>query len=96
MAMGALCICAFLFFYAWEKSSDLEKYGYTAIFAGAIGNILDRLIEGAVVDFIYLHIKDYYWPAFNIADSAICCGVFWILFVQWVNKKPSDGQKIDA
>lgn len=46
----------------------------TLILGGAIGNLWDRLVLGYVVDFIQLHYGGFYWPAFNIADSAICVG----------------------
>ncbi len=45
------------------------------IIGGALGNVIDRLVHGAVADFFYFHIGPHYWPAFNIADSAICIGV---------------------
>ena len=45
------------------------------IIGGAIGNVADRLRFGAVVDFLYFHAGSWYWPAFNLADSAICLGV---------------------
>lgn len=45
------------------------------ILGGAIGNLLDRFRFGAVVDFFSWHVADHYWPAFNVADSAICVGV---------------------
>jgi signal peptidase II len=45
------------------------------IIGGAIGNVIDRLRFGAVVDFLYFHAGAWYWPAFNFADSAICLGV---------------------
>ncbi len=44
------------------------------ILGGAIGNVIDRMIFGAVIDFIDLHVAGYHWPAFNVADSAITCG----------------------
>jgi signal peptidase II len=49
------------------------------IIGGAIGNVVDRLRFGAVVDFLYFHAGSWYWPAFNLADSAICLGVAAIL-----------------
>jgi signal peptidase II len=45
------------------------------VFGGAAGNLLDRWRVGAVVDFIDVHWRDYHWPAFNVADSAITVGV---------------------
>ena len=45
------------------------------IIGGAVGNVVDRLRLGAVVDFLYFHAGQWYWPAFNLADSAICLGV---------------------
>jgi signal peptidase II len=44
------------------------------IAGGALGNLLDRLLYGHVVDYLYFHINEYYWPAFNLADSAITVG----------------------
>ena len=46
----------------------------TLILGGALGNVIDRLRFGAVVDFIQWHAAGFYWPAFNVADSAICIG----------------------
>lgn len=64
----------------WRKDilslGNLAKYGYLLIFAGALGNILDRICLGYVVDFLDFHV----WPVFNIADSAICVGAVLIAF----------------
>ena len=48
--------------------------GLALILGGALGNVVDRVHLGAVVDFLYFHVGQYYWPAFNLADSAITCG----------------------
>ena len=45
------------------------------VIGGAVGNVVDRLRLGAVVDFLDFHIGGWHWPAFNLADSAICLGV---------------------
>jgi signal peptidase II len=50
------------------------------IIGGAVGNVVDRLRLGAVVDFLDFHIGSWHWPAFNVADSAICIGVAAMLF----------------
>jgi signal peptidase II len=44
------------------------------ILSGAVGNLVDRLLWGAVIDFLDFHYRGYHWPAFNVADSAITCG----------------------
>ena len=51
----------------------------TLVLGGALGNVIDRLRFGAVVVFIQWHIAGYYWPAFNLADSAICLGAALLL-----------------
>jgi signal peptidase II len=59
------------------KSNQQNRFlsvGLTLIIGGALGNLFDRIVHGHVIDFIQLHAGGYYWPAFNIADSAICVG----------------------
>ncbi|MDQ3206469.1 MAG: signal peptidase II [Pseudomonadota bacterium] len=51
---------------------------YALVIGGAIGNVIDRLLYGHVVDFIQWHWRDYYWPSFNIADAAIVGGAIGI------------------
>ena len=53
------------------------------IFSGAVGNLIDRLRLGEVIDFIDVHWYNYHWPAFNIADSSICVGVGIMLICSW-------------
>lgn len=56
-----------------------EAFGFSMILGGAVGNLYDRLQHGYVVDFIVVHYQDYYWPAFNLADSAITLGAICLL-----------------
>ncbi len=51
-----------------------ELLGLSLILGGAIGNLVDRVLYGHVIDFIVWHYEQYYWPTFNIADTAICIG----------------------
>ena len=51
---------------------------YSLVIGGAVGNVVDRLVHGHVVDFIQWHWRDFYWPAFNIADMAIVGGAIGI------------------
>ncbi len=66
-----------------------EKLAYFIIIIGAISNILDRAINTFVVDFISIHYRNYYWPAFNLADIYITIGVIMLIvsfFKQSANK----------
>ncbi len=60
------------------------------IIGGAIGNIIDRLRLGAVADFLDFYIGDYHWPAFNIADAAVCIGVFILLIDSFISKEKKE------
>jgi len=59
----------------------------TLIFGGAIGNLIDRLRFGAVVDFLDVYIGTAHWPAFNVADSAITVGAFLMIWEMILNRK---------
>jgi signal peptidase II len=58
------------------------------VLGGALGNVIDRIRLGAVVDFLSFHLADYYWPAFNVADSAISVGVVLLLWHQLRSPSP--------
>ncbi len=58
----------------------LPLYAFSLIAGGAIGNVVDRIRYGEVVDFIQWYVKSYYWPSFNVADSAISIGVALLAF----------------
>jgi len=51
-------------------------WALTLLLGGAVGNLIDRVWYGHVIDFLDFHIGSWHWPAFNVADSAICLGVF--------------------
>ncbi|MGQ5524689.1 signal peptidase II [Chitinimonas sp. PSY-7] len=57
------------------------------ILGGAIGNVIDRIIYGHVIDFIQLHYSGLYWPAFNVADSAICVGAALMVLDSFIKPK---------
>ena len=69
------------------KKNILIVIGLLLILGGAIGNLYDRVSYGYVIDFIYLHIAEFYWPAFNVADSAISLGVLLFLYGSFKNYK---------
>ena len=65
----------------------LQPLALALVLGGALGNVIDRLSHGAVVDFLYFHIERHYWPAFNVADSAISIGVVLLLWQQFARRK---------
>ena len=62
------------------------KLALSLILGGAVGNIIDRIRFGAVIDFVDIHFFDFHWPAFNIADSAITIGVALFLLDNFLKK----------
>jgi signal peptidase II len=69
-------ICFIVWLVRLPKEVWLTRYSLAFIIAGAIGNLIDRVYLGYVVDFISVHWRDNYFPAFNLADSAITVGAF--------------------
>jgi signal peptidase II len=68
-----------LIFYFYRKTPPSYAFlavGFALIFGGAIGNLIDRVRLGIVIDFLDVYVGKYHWPAFNIADSAITVGIF--------------------
>ena len=63
-----------------NKGRAVLALGLALVLGGAIGNVIDRMLYGYVVDFILFHYQAWSYPAFNVADSAITCGVVLILF----------------
>jgi signal peptidase II len=66
-----------------------EQTAMGLIFGGAIGNLIDRLRFGAVVDFVDVHFRGWHWPAFNVADSAITVGVAVLVLVMVADRSPA-------
>ncbi len=84
-----LIVVFFIFYLMIISNKNFEKIAYLVIIIGAMGNIIDRIINSYVVDFISFHYKDYYWPAFNIADIYITIGIIMLLFSFFINTKES-------
>jgi len=85
----ALGISTVLGAWIWRTTDKLLLISLSMIIGGAIGNIIDRLRFGAVLDFIYVHVYifNYHFPAFNIADSAITVGVSLLILESFMRKK---------
>ena len=83
-----LFVTVFVIYLYINSRDTIERWGLFIIICGAIGNIVDRSINGYVIDFLYLHINQYYWPAFNFADIYISLGIIMIIvnMVKKINK----------
>ena len=84
-----------LIVWLWRLSKEEKWLGIalSLVLGGAIGNLIDRAMQGYVVDFIQVYYKDWYFPSFNIADSAIFCGTVLLLGLTIFDKsadKPAD------
>ncbi len=78
---GAAFVAVLVF--VWRRRSLRSLIPYLLIIAGAVGNVLDRILLGGVIDFIHVHFRgDYSWPIFNVADILITIGVGLILLQQ--------------
>ena len=64
---------------AFRAQNALERAGFALVVGGALGNIIDRLRQGAVTDFLDVYWRDWHWPTFNVADIAITLGAVCIL-----------------
>lgn len=79
LTVVTLLVSVFFLSLAWRASSGLERAGYGAIVGGAIANLIDRLPDGAITDFIDLHAGGWHFPTFNLADVAITTGAALLL-----------------
>ncbi|MGJ8664059.1 MAG: signal peptidase II [Marinicella sp.] len=70
-----------------KKQMKLQNAALVLVIGGALGNIWDRIWLGYVVDFVELHYNGFYWPAFNVADSAICLGAVLLIIDAFKNKE---------
>jgi signal peptidase II len=68
-------------------TAKLNLISFSMILGGALGNFYDRAFRGFVIDFLDFHVGNYHWPAFNIADSAITCGVILLILASFFTKK---------
>ena len=73
------------YIYKNKPNNRIEKFGYALILGGAIGNFIDRVIYGYVIDFIDVKIFNYDYPIFNLADMFIVIGVILLIIKSWGN-----------
>jgi len=74
-------------FFRYKNITDLSKLSLVLIAGGAIGNFIDRIIKGFVVDFIDIRFGNFYdFPVFNVADSFVVCGTILLIILMLFNK----------
>lgn len=98
IAISVVAAALIVFYHArYLRQHQLATIALSLILGGALGNLIDRLRYGMVVDFLDVHVRQYHWPAFNVADSAISVGVGLMLvdmLLDWHREKrklPADG-----
>ena len=76
VGVSILAIGSILYFlWKMKKGEESLTFSLSLVLAGALGNLYDRIRYGEVIDFLEFYVSSFYWPAFNIADSAICLGI---------------------
>ena len=82
-----ISLVIFVIFIMLIKSKDLRKYPLLMIFGGAIGNLYDRVFYKAVPDFIDIHVNNFHWFIFNVADIFISIGVIFMILIEIIDSK---------
>ena len=79
LVIVGLLVTSLIYYLMIRSYKRLEKLAYFIIIIGALANIIDRIINSYVVDFISVHYGDFYWPAFNLADIYITIGIIMLI-----------------
>ena len=87
--LGAVALLLF-WFYRLKPRDRGMALPLCLILGGASGNLVDRIRMGEVIDFLDFHIGSYHWPAFNVADSAITVGTFWLALAILFHPTPEE------
>jgi signal peptidase II len=77
-------------FFRLRQDDWMGQISIAAILGGAVGNLLDRVWLGEVIDFLDFYVNGYHWPAFNVADAAISVGVFFLILRFALEKKQEE------
>lgn len=89
----AVVICSWLLRLIWQHRNEiLQPAAFSLVVGGALGNVIDRIAYGKVVDFLDVHVGLQHWPAFNLADSAICLGVGLMILAQLLESRTQKKQ----
>ena len=87
LVIVGLLVTSLIYYLMINSFKRLEKLAYFIIIIGALSNILDRIINSYVVDFISLHYDNFYWPAFNFADIYITIGIIMLIISFFIKSK---------
>ncbi|GGA70993.1 lipoprotein signal peptidase [Neiella marina] len=79
-----------------DASQRLQNIAFALVLGGALGNVIDRLYHGFVIDFLDFYVGNYHWPAFNVADSAICVGAGLLIWDAFINKPEQNSDTAKA
>tara|TARA_B100001057_G_scaffold131747_1_gene131002 strand:+ start:70 stop:522 length:453 start_codon:yes stop_codon:yes gene_type:complete len=83
----ALLVVILIIYLFIKSDKQLEKLAYFFVIIGALSNIIDRLINSYVVDFVLIHYENLYWPAFNLADIYITIGIIMLIMSFFIKSK---------
>jgi signal peptidase II len=88
VVVSLIAIGTLLFlFIKLKDDEEILSLSFSLVMSGAIGNLIDRLLYGEVVDFLEFYLSSFHWPAFNIADASVCLGVGLMVFELLVKDK---------
>ena len=96
IALALVALAVVLFWLIWDqfnpkkeqRMSVVAKIACSLFVAGIIGNLLDRVLKGSVVDFLDFYIQHYAWPSFNVADSCICVAAALLVLMSFRRQQP--------
>ncbi len=87
-----ICIITAVIIWLMFRSKRFEKFSYLMIIGGSFGNIFDRVFYSAVPDFIDIHINNFHWFIFNVADIFITLGIFCLIMLEILSKKKDEAR----
>ena len=86
----AISLILMVMMYRDSAKKRLNNIAYALIIAGAIGNLIDRLMHGFVVDYLDVYVGEWHWPTFNLADMGICIGAALIIIESFLPSEKSE------
>ncbi len=92
----AFTVSVVILWWQWNLPKERHRIlslGLALVLAGALGNVIDRMVYGYVIDFLLFYVGEYSWPAFNVADSAITVGVVLVMWDHLILEKKRGGRR---